>query len=177
MLVAGISFAAETPCFDAVIEELHALSFGPGRFARAATRIREEGPHDRALSFVACRNEVLVGSVRLTPIAAGEGRAHLLGPLAVSPAFKSMGIGRHLMGLALEAAREQGVGLVLLVGDEPYYKQFGFTRVPYGQVVMPRPVDPARLLAHEIASGALARFRGAVTHAHRASALVPGSHL
>jgi len=50
----------------------------------------------------------------------------------------------------------------LLVGDEPYYGRFGFTRVPPGRLVLPGPVDPNRLLAAELVDGALARAQGAV---------------
>ena len=35
------------------IEAINEEAFGPGRFARAAYRIREGGPHERDLSFVA----------------------------------------------------------------------------------------------------------------------------
>ena len=51
---------------------------------------------------------------------------------------------------------------MLLVGDEPYYDRFGFKRVPRGQLVMPGPVDPDRLLAAELAEGALAGARGTI---------------
>jgi predicted N-acetyltransferase YhbS len=44
--------------------------------------------------------------------------------------------------------------LVLLVGDEPYYSKSGFKRVPKGQVKMPGPVDPARVLVAELVPGA-----------------------
>jgi predicted N-acetyltransferase YhbS len=168
MLAAATVFSAELPEHDAAIEVLHEQSFGPGRFARAATRIREQGPHDRALSFVATMGGELAGSVRMTPIAAGLGRALLLGPLAVPPRFKNIGIGKKLMAMALEAAAQAEWGLVVLVGDEPYYGPLGFSRIPSNQLTMPRPVDPARLLAHEIRPGALARFHGTVSHANLA---------
>jgi predicted N-acetyltransferase YhbS len=101
----------------------------------------------------------------MTPIAAGKGRALLLGPLAVRPAFKNLGIGRRLVAIALEAARKDGCRLAILVGDKPYYAPLGFSKtVPYGQLAMPRPVDPARLLACELVAGALEEFRGKVVH-------------
>ena len=46
------------------------------------------------------------------------------------------------------------IGLLLLVGDEPFYAKAGFRRIPKGQVKMPGPVDPARLLVNELVSGA-----------------------
>ncbi|TIW45769.1 MAG: N-acetyltransferase, partial [Mesorhizobium sp.] len=76
---------------------------GPGRFVLGAYKIREGGPHERALSFVAVHGDIVVASVRMTRIAAGSGRALMLGPLAVRPAFKNLGIGRRLVAIALEA--------------------------------------------------------------------------
>jgi predicted N-acetyltransferase YhbS len=165
----SILFCGEAAAHDAEIEALNAEAFGPGRFARAAHRIREDGPHERALSLVALHEGSVVGSVRMTRIAAGEGRALLLGPLAVTPRCKNIGIGRRLVALALAKAREGGAGLVVLVGDAPYYGPLGFGRVPPGQAVMPRPVDPERLLAAELRPGSLERFRGDVLHADRAA--------
>jgi predicted N-acetyltransferase YhbS len=166
-MTADVSYLPECSEHQTQIEQINEEAFGPGRFARAAYKIREGGPHDPALSFVAVSGGSVVGSVRLTPICAGEGRGHLLGPLAVRPAFKNVGIGRKLVGLALEAARKANVPLVLLVGDEPYYGPLGFRRMPRGQVSMPRPVDPERILAAELQPGAIDRFTGEVDHAWR----------
>ncbi|HEV7255092.1 MAG TPA: N-acetyltransferase [Mesorhizobium sp.] len=165
-----IHFLPERAAHDALVEALHEAAFGPGRFARAAHLIREQGPPRRDLSLAAWRGEELVGSVRLTPVAAGGGRGLLLGPLAVVASLSGKGIGKALVRRAVEGAAAAGEGLVLLVGDEPYYGPLGFRRVPRGQVAMPLPVDPDRLLAHEIVPGALERFRGMVTHAARAVA-------
>lgn len=164
MSLADIAYLPEEQAHDAEIELINEEAFGPGRFTRAAYKIREGGPHERALSFVATNSDKVIASVRMTRIAAGEGRALLLGPLAVRPAYKNIGIGRKLVKIALEAARDQGFGLVVLVGDEPYYGPLGFSRIPYGQLSMPRPVDPNRLLAAELTEGALARFKGEVVH-------------
>jgi predicted N-acetyltransferase YhbS len=165
MNVADVVYMPEEPAHDPEIELINEEAFGPGRFARAAYKIREGGPHDAALSFVALCHGAVVASVRMTPIAAGEGRALLLGPLAVRPAHKGIGIGKKLVRIALEAAEKAGWGVVILVGDEPYYGPLGFKKIPYGQLSMPRPVDPNRLLAHETVPGALAAMQGAVTHA------------
>lgn len=161
-----VAYAQELAAHDPEIEDINAEAFGPGRYARAAYKIREGGPHRPDLSFVGLVEGKVVASVRMTPVAAGEGRALLLGPLAVRPAFKNLGIGRKLVAIALEAAQKDGWGLVILVGDAPYYAPLGFSKVvPYGQLVMPRPVDPRRLLAAEFLTGALAGFAGEVIHA------------
>ena len=164
-LATNVAYATETVAHNTEIEEINAEAFGPGRFTRAAYAIREGGPHRRDLSFVALSNGVVIASVRMTPIAAGKGRALLLGPLAVRPAFKNLGIGKKLAIMALDAARNDGWPLAILVGDAPYYAPLGFSKVvPYGQLVMPRPVNPARLLACEFTQGALDNFVGEVVH-------------
>jgi predicted N-acetyltransferase YhbS len=165
MLPLDVLYLPELPVHDAEIEAINAEAFGPGRFAKAAYKIREGGPHDKALSFVALRNDEVVGSVRLTPVAVGNGRALLLGPLAVRPAHKNLGIGRKLVSIALKAAAEKDHRVVILVGDEPYYGPLGFKTTPTGQIRMPRPVDPRRLLAHENRPGALADLQGEMKHA------------
>jgi predicted N-acetyltransferase YhbS len=173
MSVADVVYLPEEPAHDPEIELINEEAFGPGRFARAAYKIREGGPHERSLSFAALSYGTVIASVRLTPIAAGAGRGLLLGPLAVRPAHKNLGIGKKLVRISLEAAAKAGWGVVVLVGDAPYYGPLGFSRIAGGQLVMPRPVDPHRLLAHEIAPGALAAMRGMVVHAALAEPSIP----
>lgn len=157
-----IHIRPERPSDDCVILALQHAAFGPGAYARAAFRVREQAPYDRALSFVAERGGEIVGSVRLTPIAVGERRGMLLGPLVVDPCCKGLGYGKALVRHALGQAREAGCGLLILVGDEPYYGPLGFRALPPGRVRMPGPVDPARLLVAELTPGAAAGLEGTV---------------
>ncbi|CUA92262.1 GNAT family N-acetyltransferase [Pannonibacter indicus] len=136
----------ETPSDEAAIEALQAEAFGPGRFARTAFRIREGVPHSAELSYVGTADGSIAGSVRLTPIRIGETPAMLLGPLTVAPEYKNRGLGKLLLRTALDEARRLGETAVLLVGDPPYYGPLGFAPVPFGQITLPGPVDPARLL-------------------------------
>jgi predicted N-acetyltransferase YhbS len=157
-----IATRPERPSDDAIIDALQHAAFGPGAYARAAFRVREQAPHVRALSFVTERNGEIVGSVRMTPIAIGERRGLLLGPLVVDPCCKGLGYGKALVRLALDAARTAGWAFVILVGDEPYYGPLGFSRLPPGCVAMPGPVDPARLLVAELTPGATGGLKGMV---------------
>src|SRR6267154_2783576 len=87
---------------DAVpIERLHERTFGPGRYAKSAYRLREGSGHRPELSFTARIGTLLVGSVRLSPIRIGAAPALLLGPLTVEPPFRERGIGLALMERAL----------------------------------------------------------------------------
>lgn len=163
----AFSIEPELPAHSTEIETINAEAFGPGRFARAAFRIREQGPHEEALSFVARCGESVVGSVRLTRVMIGEKPALLLGPLAVRPDYKNLGIGRKLVSTAVEAARASGGKAVLLVGDAPYYGPLGFEQIDAGTVALPGPVDPARLLVACLNGAEPSEFRGDVVHADR----------
>lgn len=151
----------EAPDHADAIEKLHERGFGPGRFARSAFRLREGAKEMPSLSFIARVGTLLVGSVRMSPIRIGETPALLLGPLAVDPPFMNRGIGTALMQAAMDAARKDGHRLVILVGDEPFYAKAGFRRVPRGQVVLPGPVDPDRILVTELQPDAFGGVRGA----------------
>jgi len=153
---------AETPADATIIERLHERTFGPGRFARSAYRIREKVRHRLDLSFTARIGTLLVGSVRLSSVMIGETPALLLGPLTVEPPFRERGIGKALIERAVREAKESGHRLVILVGDAPYYGRFGFTRIPKGAVTMTGPVDPGRLLVAELVPGAFEGVSGVI---------------
>ena len=158
----ALTILPETATDAPAIDRLHERTFGPGRYAKTAYRLREQADHRVDLSFTARTGTLRVGSVRLTPIRIGEARALLLGPLTVEPAFRERGVGQALIERALVEARAKAEKLVILVGDEPYYGKCGFKRVPAGRVTMPGPVDPARLLVAELADGAFDGVSGAV---------------
>ena len=155
----------ETSAEDAAIEALHEHAFGPGRFARTAFRLREGVACDPQLSLVALVDGRLAGSVKLTPIRIGGVPSLLLGPLAVDPDFGSRGLGRALVRAVVEKAKGLGHRSILLVGDAPYYGPLGFHHVKPTEVIMPGPVDPARVLLCELVEGAAAEARGRVSSA------------
>lgn len=163
MSSAKFEIRLETDGDAAILSELSAQAFGPGRFTRSAYRVREGIPPVKGLCLCGQLNGKLVGGVRFTAIRIGamEGGA-LLGPLVVDPAEKGKGYGKALVEEGLTRARAEGFSLVLLVGDMPYYARFGFQPVPPGQITFPGPVDPARLLALELVPGALAGAKGLV---------------
>lgn len=153
----------ESALDDDAIERLHDRTFGPGRYARTAYRLREgQAAATPQYCFAALVGTLLVGSIRLSPIFAGSAPALILGPLTVDASFEGIGIGGALVRRAIETARAAGEQLIILVGDQPYYVRFGFAPVPRGQLSMPGPVNPERLLALELVEGALPGARGAI---------------
>jgi len=158
----SITILPESPDDETPIERLHERTFGPGRYARTAIRIREGVSHLLEMSFTARIGTLLVGSVRLSPVRIGGAKGMLLGPLTVEPPFRGRGIAKALIARALDEAKKKGEKLVVLVGDEPYYGPLGFKRIPKGRATMPGPVDPARLLVAELADGAFEGVSGAI---------------
>ena len=158
----ALTIQPETAADALAIERLHERTFGPGRFARTAYRLREARDHLFELSFTAWVGTLMVGSVRLTPILIDTVPALLLGPLTIEPPFRDRGIGTALIARALEDATAKGHRLVLLVGDEPYYRKHGFRKIPKGQVTISGAVDHARLLVRELVPGAFEGVGGMI---------------
>jgi predicted N-acetyltransferase YhbS len=149
------------------ISALHDRVFGPGRFARTAYRVREQiGRETEVTRYcrVAAMGDHLIAALRMSEISIGGSKgAALLGPLVVAPEYAGQGYGRALVQEAIDEARDAGLKLVVLVGDESYYGRFGFQKVMPGNITFPGPANPARILAAELESGALAVFRGVIS--------------
>jgi predicted N-acetyltransferase YhbS len=158
----SVSILPETADDAFAIDRLHERTFGPGRFAKTAYRLREQADHIRELSFTARIGTLLIGSVWLSPIRIGDAKALLLGPVTVEPAFRERGVGQALIDRALKEAAAKGHRLVVLVGDEAYYDKCGFRRIPKGRAIMPGPVDPGRLLVAELSAGAFDGVSGPI---------------
>jgi predicted N-acetyltransferase YhbS len=150
-----ITIRPELPADLAAREALLDVAYGEVRFTKPSERLRER--RAPALAFVATDGARLVGTIRLWHVSAGAGRpALLLGPLAVHPDVQRRGIGASLIRRAIRAAaRRLDHGAMLLVGDTAYYGRFGFTAERTGALRMPGPYAQDRLLALELAPGAL----------------------
>jgi predicted N-acetyltransferase YhbS len=140
-------------------EALLDACFGANRHARACQRLRDGREPAEGLAFSAVRQGPLkgrlIGSVRLWHVSAGGTRALALGPLAVDPMYRKLGIGTALMNHALAAAKRLGHGAVVLLGDAPYYARFGFSALKTGELSLSGPFEPDRLLGLELREGAL----------------------
>jgi predicted N-acetyltransferase YhbS len=147
----------------AFVEDLHAIAFGPGRFARTAFRVRERFPIDPSLSMISEINGTPCGSVWMTPISVGGIDGYLLGPLATHPSFRKRGAGKLLALEVTRRALEREAGqFVLLVGDRDYYCPLGWVpTIPYA-VKFPGPVDPERVLLYSPDPALAATLQGTI---------------
>jgi predicted N-acetyltransferase YhbS len=136
-------------------EALLDASFGDNRQLRTCQRLRDGQAPAAGLALSALSRGRLVGTVRLWHISAGGVPALVLGPLAVDPPFRKLGIGKALVERALAAAKARGHGAVLLLGDASYYARFGFSALKTGELRLPGPFEPDRLLGLELRKGAL----------------------
>ena len=170
-----INIRNEKPSDVAAREALLDVAYGPTRHTKPSARLRAGRLPAEGLSFVATERGRVVGTVRLWHVAAGRGRpALLLGPLAVHPDCRSRGIGAALTQHAVAEAAKRGHGAVLLVGDAPYYGRFGFSAEKTGALRMPGPYERHRLLACELAGGALDGAHGII---HATGVKVPKPEL
>jgi predicted N-acetyltransferase YhbS len=136
-------------------EALLDACFGENRHMRTCQRLRDGRAPAEGLALSAVCPGRLVGTLRLWHVSAGGVRALVLGPLAVDPSCRELGVGAALMNHALAAAKARGHGAVVLLGDAPYYARFGFSALKTGELSLPGPFERDRLLGLELREGAL----------------------
>jgi predicted N-acetyltransferase YhbS len=84
------------------------------------------------LSLVADRRGMVIGHVAFSPVEIGGERGdwYGLGPVAVTPAFIGVGIGKVLIEAGLDRLRELDADGCVVLGDPRYYSRFGFVHDP-----------------------------------------------
>ena len=143
--------ASDTVAREALLD----ACFGANRHLRTCQRLRDGRAPAEGLALSVVRQGRLVGTVRLWHVSAGGVPALVLGPLAVDPSCRELGVGAALMNQALAAAKARGHGAVVLLGDALYYARFGFSALKTGELRLPGPFEPDRLLGLELREGAL----------------------
>jgi predicted N-acetyltransferase YhbS len=157
---ADVRIACERPEDAAAVAALVERAFGPGRYAKVSERLREGNRLRADLSFCAFGAGVLVGTVRQWPILVGEAMGVFLGPIAVEAAWRKHGVGGLLIDRCCAAATEAGEAFILLVGDVSLFGPHGFASAPTRDVLMPSPVNPARVLVRALREGGLQGLEG-----------------
>jgi len=136
-------------------EALLDACFGETRHMRTCQRLRDGRLPAAGLAFSAVCEGRLVGTVRLWDVCAGGIPALILGPLAVDPTCRNLGVGAALMVHALATARARGHRAIILLGDAPYYARFGFSAAKTASLTLPGAFERERLLGLELDAGSL----------------------
>ena len=147
------------------VEYLYDLAFAPGRSALSSYRLRDGVDRIAELSLVARdKYNILAGAIRFWPVRIGQAghSALLLGPIAVHPTRQGEGLGNLLISESLERAVDIGWSRVILIGDEPYYRRYGFRRELTENMQFPPPTNPERLLAKALTDGAFDGVSGLI---------------
>jgi predicted N-acetyltransferase YhbS len=132
------------------VEELLDDAFGPARRRKTCYLYRAGIEPVAPLCLMALHDTTLIGTIRYWPIAVGGELSVLLGPVAVAAEYRNVGLGGRLIRRSLERAAGLGYRSAVLVGDEGYYRRFGFRPGSLNGIVMPGQ-DSARLLALSLA--------------------------
>lgn len=156
------TLAEETLADHHEVEALYDLCFAPGREALSSYRLRDGVAPVAALCLTLRDGDgILVAAIRYWPVRVGTAAVLLLGPVAVHPTHQGEGLGAMLMSESLALARIAGWARVMLVGDWPYYRRFGFERLT--GVEMPPPTNPDRVLGLALQPGAWTGVCGKVS--------------
>ncbi|NNK75898.1 MAG: N-acetyltransferase [Maribacter sp.] len=121
-----ITIRKEQPADIDAIRQLHLSAFEDGPEASLVDKLRLSC--SEFLSFVALKNETIVGHILFTP-ATIDGSASIgigLAPMAVLPSEQKNGIGSKLVRHGLDYLESDGCPFVIVLGHPKYYLRFGF---------------------------------------------------
>lgn len=144
------------------IEALLDSAFGVDRYTKAAYRLREGVAAESGLSFIIRAEGALLATLRFWAVDIAHTPALLLGPIAVRASRQGQGCGIRLMEHGLKIAQSLGHKIVILVGDEAYYRRVGFSHALAQGLTMAGQGDISRILARELVPGALNNISGRI---------------
>ncbi len=142
----SFTIRTEIPEDDFTIEQIVKSVFGPGRLAKTAYRLREAINYQILFGLVT-ENHLgkIVATVRVAKLE-GYTDTVILGPIAVNPDMRNIGLGMALMKEAEKYCHDFNVSRIVLVGDPEYYKRFDYYHDYALDITLPGPVDKSRIL-------------------------------
>ncbi len=158
---ATITLALEAPRDHAAVEALTDAAFGTPGEARLISALRGD---PGAISLVAAESGVIVGHILFSVIDVEGTRAMALAPMAVRPDRQGQGIGTALVQGGLQACRDAGHRLVIVLGHPEYYPRFGFIPAQPLGILSPWPVGDAYFMVLALVPGALEGVAGTVVY-------------
>lgn len=161
-----IPLRPESPADAPAIRFVIAQAFGRSDEADLVDALRASGA--LTVSLVAVEHEQVVGHIAFSPVTIESQDSTLdalgLAPLAVLPAYQHRGIGSELVRRGLDACRQAGHGVVVVLGSSRYYPRFGFTAGSYHGIRCSFDVPPEHFMVAQLNPGALAGYSGTVRY-------------
>ena len=144
------------------IRSVHTVSFPSTSEAMLVDELRTA--NRLSISLVALKLHEVVGHVAFSPVIVHEVEGAGLGPVAVLPGYRRLGIGEQLIRKGLEACRKQGDGFVVVLGAPSYYSRFGFKSADSWELCYKNGYAEA-FQAMELVPGAIPAGGGGVDYA------------
>lgn len=128
-------------------------------------KMREVPAFIKELSFVACDEENIVGSIIYSraKVVNNENIASevlCMGPISVLPSYQGKGIGSLLMNHSVEKSRELGFKAVIIFGNPGYYHRFGFANAEKYHITTASGENFEPFMALELYEGSLKGITG-----------------
>jgi aminoglycoside 6'-N-acetyltransferase I len=162
----SIIIRREATADEDAIRQVNRLAFGQEDEARLVDALRGGG-YVR-VSLVAEKASQVVGHILFSDLPiiteAGTVPALALAPMAVLPKFQNQGIGSALVQKGLEACRQQGHRVVVVLGHAHFYPRFGFSPKLAANLDSPFSGGDS-FMAVELVLGALDGVKGRVQYA------------
>lgn len=161
-----VSIREENYADIVAVTRVNEQAFGRPQEARLVAALRVGGKV--ALSLVAVVDGVVVGHALFCPVTivgecAGQ-TAVALGPIAVEPAWQKQGVGAKLIHVGMARCREQGFGIMIVLGHPEYYPRFGFVPASRFNLRSEYKVRDEVFMAQPLQPGALAHCSGLVVY-------------
>jgi len=156
----------EVAADKAAVYRINYEAFGRREEADLVDSVRATA--DSFLSLVAVLDGAPVGHILFSPVEVSaesdDTSAVGLGPVAVLPDHQRMGVGSRLIEVGLERCRQNGDGVVFVLGHQDYYPRFGFLPAAEGDLFYKNhDFDPYFFLI-ELVPGAAAKLAGEVRY-------------
>lgn len=158
----------EQPNDHAAVSKINRLAFGQEDEGKLIVAIRNADGFDPGLSLVALCDGQAVGHILFSPIHIetdhGDVPAMALAPMAVLPDRQKQGIGSAMVRSGLDACRQAGHRIVIVLGHADYYPRFGFTPAGQHGLRPPFPAPDEAFMALALQPGSLDGVSGIVRY-------------
>ena len=151
---------------EAAVRHVIEQAFARKNEADLVDALRDSG--DFIISLVALHDGQIVGHVLFSPVrielSKTTKQAIALGPVAVLPDYQRQGIGGQLIEKGLQACRENGFAIAVVLGHPTYYPRFGFVSAKPLGIRWEHDVPAEVFMVMPLTDNALAGVTGVVKY-------------